>query len=111
MARIRDLASIVRSKNAGPYKVTIDVMFAEESNYTVVVLSGVLNPATLGPVFGLPADEVTVTNFRPALAIKITIPRAIPGGGPDDRDVAGGQQFAGIVDLEVGEGSVCDSRQ
>ena len=33
MARLGDLASVIRSKNAGPFQVTIDIMFADASEY------------------------------------------------------------------------------
>ena len=28
--KLRDLASVIRSKNSGPYELTLDIMFKEE---------------------------------------------------------------------------------
>jgi len=34
--RLYDLASVLRSKNAGPFELTLDVMFADEQSYALV---------------------------------------------------------------------------
>ena len=36
MATIGELAKLVRSKNAGPFVMTIDIMFADEETYNKV---------------------------------------------------------------------------
>ena len=33
MPQLGDLASVIRSKNAGPFQVTIDIMFAKAGDY------------------------------------------------------------------------------
>jgi len=45
MTRIRDLASVCKSKNAGPFEVTIDIMFESKELYDKVVATGVINAA------------------------------------------------------------------
>lgn len=100
MPALHEVARMIRSKNAGPFLVTIDVMFENESDYERVVSNGVITPEAVAPIYRLPAGDVRVINYRPALAVKITMPRA-PAGGPEDTDVAGGQYFVGVLDLEV----------
>ena len=38
---------------------------------------------------------------KPALAIKVSIPRLLPGGSPGDTDVAGGQQFVPLLSIPL----------
>jgi hypothetical protein len=101
MARLRDVLSSVRSKNAGPFSLTFDLFFPDRETFDEVVRLGVITPEAVGACYRLAPEQVGVFPFPPALAIKVSIPRTIPGGDPADRDVAGGQQFAPLLDLVV----------
>lgn len=96
---LRDVVTSARSKNAGPFSVTIDLFLPDLATFEKVRASGVLSPETVGDLYRVPADQVKVHHFQPALAVKISMPRATPGGSPDDIDVAGGQQFAPLLHL------------
>lgn len=98
---LRDHIGSVRSKNAGPFVVSFDLFFEAVEDYRAVVDSGRLTPEAVARVYGLEPGEVRVSPFEPALAIKIAIPREVPGGGPGDTDVAGGQQFVPLLALEL----------
>lgn len=43
MAKLRDLAMLIRSKNAGPFMLTIDIMFSEAAAYERVRDAGVIS--------------------------------------------------------------------
>ena len=101
MAKLRDIAKVIRSKNAGALQFTLDVMFEDEATYRKVLESGVLTPRLLGPLYGVTDNEVAVIPFDVAYAIKITVPRKIPSGSPGDTDIYGAQQHAPLLDLEV----------
>ena len=101
MAKLRDIAKVIRSKNAGALQFTLDVMFEDEAIYRKVLESGVLTPRLLGPLYGVTDNEVAVIPFDVAYAIKITVPRKIPSGSPGDTDIYGAQQHAPLLDLEV----------
>ena len=98
---VRDLLVSVRSKNAGPFSVTFDLFFGDRATFDEVVASGALTPETVAPCYHLDPGVVRVFPFAPALAIKVSIPRQVPGGSPGDRDVAGGQQFVPLLALPV----------
>src|ERR1700758_5087751 len=42
---LADIAKLIRSKNAGPFTLTFDIMFADLVSYRRVKDSGALNPA------------------------------------------------------------------
>ncbi len=91
----------VRSKNAGPFTVTFDLFFPDAATFEEVCASKILNPETVGRLYNLEAAQVRIFEFEPALAIKISVPRLLPGGAPGDSDVAGGQQFAPLLDIPL----------
>ncbi|MCG8560126.1 MAG: DUF4387 domain-containing protein [Hyphomicrobiales bacterium] len=101
MTKLRDLARVIRSKNAGALMVTLDVMFDDEATYRRVRDSAVLSPRALAPLYGVSDNEVAVIPFDGALAIKITVPRAVRAGSPGDGDVYGAQQHAPLIEIEV----------
>jgi hypothetical protein len=99
--RLQELLSSARSKNAGPYTLTSDLFFPDAQTFHRVVDGRVVTPERVAAAYGLRPDQVRVFNFEPALAIKVSIPRALAGGSPGDSDVAGGQQFVPLLDLPV----------
>ena len=101
MATIADLAVLVRSKNAGPFWLTIDVMFDNAENYRRVRDSEIINRAGIAAMFRRQPEEVIVVNHDAALAIKVSFPRPQSSGSKYDSDVYGGQQYAPILSLEV----------
>lgn len=101
MPRLRDLTKVLRSKNAGPFMVTFDLMFRNREVMGRVVKADVLAVDRLSKLLKCPENQITVHVYPPANAIKITIPRKHSSGSFDDSDVFGCQQHAGLLDLEV----------
>ncbi|MFT4064521.1 DUF4387 domain-containing protein [Paraburkholderia sp.] len=102
MARtIGDLAVLVRSKNAGPFWLTFDVMFNDEAVYRRVRDSRVINANDVARAFHRREDEVIVVNHDAALAVKVSFPRPQSSGSKLDNDVYGGQQYAPLLALEI----------
>ena len=101
MARLGDIATFIRSKNAGPFTCTIDILFSGHDDYARVVESGVLNAALLAEIYELPPEKVRIFAFDPAHAVKISIPRDVSCGDPADTDVMGGQQFVPLLAIEI----------
>jgi hypothetical protein len=101
MAKLRDIAKVCKSKNAGPFEVTIDVMFETKEIYDKVVKSGVINEQLFARLYGVDAKDVLYTPYPAALALKGTIPRRISSGDVGDTDVYGAQQHAPMLDVEI----------
>lgn len=101
MPRLREMTKVLRSKNAGPFMVTFDLMFRNREDMARVVEADVLAPDRLSKILKCAQNDITVHVYPPANAIKITIPRRHSSGSFDDSDVFGCQQHAGLLDLEV----------
>jgi len=106
MAALKSLARMIRSKNAGPFELTTDIIFEDERTYLRVKNSGVLNVPLMARIFGVEESKVHLVHYDPAYAIKVTVPRLVISGDPADSDVFGGQQYAPLVDLEIPEGNI-----
>ena len=98
---IADLAVLVRSKNAGPFWLTIDVMFDNQEAYRRVRDSEAINRAGIAQMYGRDPSEIIVVNHDAALAIKVSFPRPQSSGSKYDSDVYGGQQYAPLLSLPV----------
>ena len=96
---LREAARVIRSKNAGPLAVTIDLLFEDRIRYDRAAQSPSLSPSAIAARYGVPANDVSVMPIPNALAIKITLPRPIPAGSPGDSDVYGAQQHAPLLGI------------
>jgi hypothetical protein len=100
-ATIGDLAVLVRSKNAGPFWLTIDIMFDNPDNYRRVRDSEAINRAGIARIYRRDPADIIVVNHDAALAIKISFPRPQSSGSKLDSDVYGGQQYAPLLSLAI----------
>ncbi|MCE4611809.1 MAG: DUF4387 domain-containing protein [Desulfurococcales archaeon] len=100
MARLYDVAVALRSKNAGPFLLTIDIILP--SRECMERVAEVLTPARVADLYNVPLDRVvSVVKVPWANAVKIVLRRETPAGEPGDRDVYGAQQHAPLIGLEV----------
>ena len=96
-----ELADQVRSKNAGPFWITLDVFFRNECDYTFVTTSGVLSPQTVGHLYQVDPATVKYFELPSILAVKISFPRPVTAGSFEDRDLHAGQQFVPLAGLRL----------
>jgi hypothetical protein len=104
MARLGEIASVIRSKNAGPFQVTFDIMFANADDYRRVLDSKGFTAAEVAKRYRISEIDVAVIPFERVHAIKITIPRrwgSRGSGSAGDRDVYGAQQHGPLADIEI----------
>src|ERR1700710_12529 len=80
MALIRDVAKVCKSKNAGPFELTIDVVFEDAEKVRRVKATGVLNAALFARLYSVPTQTVLFTPYDAAFAFKATLPRLVPAG-------------------------------
>jgi len=101
MPKIRDIAKACKSKNAGPFEVTLDVVFDERSMYERVRATGVLGPELFARLYNVRPEDVLFNEYPAGNAFKATIPRLIPSGDIGDTDVYGAQQHAPLLEVEI----------
>lgn len=99
--KLTDAATVIRSKNAGPLQITIDLLFEDEARFDLARRSPSLSPSSLAKLYGLRQDLVRVLPFPQALAIKLVFHRKIVAGDPGDLDVYGTQQHGPLLEVEL----------
>ena len=99
---LMDVASVIRSKNSGPYELTFDIIFKEFEMYEKVKAGRVINEKLFAPLYSIPeSDIISLVYFDPAKAVKITIVRPIPSGALGETDVYGAQQHAPLMKMTL----------
>ena len=99
--KIYDLAAVCRSKNAGPFQVTVDLMFPGREEYEKVLESPAFTPEHIGRLYHIPPEAAVIKRFDRIFTIKVVLPRRVSSGAPGDSDVYGSQQHFPLGDLEI----------
>ncbi|MBP6851888.1 MAG: DUF4387 family protein [Rhodoferax sp.] len=95
------LAQVVRSKNAGPTQLTIDVFFNDAQAFAQAACSENLSQAAVAALYEHPPGDVQRYLLPSIHAIKYAMPRRIVAGNPGDGDVYGAQQHAALLGVLV----------
>ena len=99
--KLTDITDVVRSKNAGPYELTFDIMFQTDEWFRRVADAKVIDQPLISNLYRIaPEDVLGIVEFAPAKAIKVTIRRPISSGALGETDVYGAQQHAPLLGLE-----------
>ena len=99
--KLAELAKLIRSKNAGPFQLTIDVMFDDPETYRRVRDSGAISPAAIRRIYRVAEEKIGLFVVDKCLAIKVSIPRPVFQGEIHDSDSHAGQQYPPLMDLEI----------
>lgn len=111
------VAQVIRSKNSGPYEITLDVMFSDPTIYNQIKSSNILTAEKIASLYDMAVEDIVWSGFfDPALAFKATIPRrarfsgnagkgstsiVVSSGGPWETDVHGSQKYLPLMNLQV----------
>jgi hypothetical protein len=97
---LKDVANVIRSKNAGPFELTLDVLLKDQETFEKMRLSDIINKRVIAQLYQIPEEDVlSIVYFPNALAIKATIVRPLPSGAMGERDVYGAQQHGPLVNF------------
>ena len=98
--QLKDIASVIRSKNAGPYELTLDVLLKDDEMFARLKAANVITKEVIAQLYRIPVSDVlSIVWFPNARAIKATIVRPLPSGAMGERDVYGAQQHAPLVNF------------
>ena len=101
MAELWQLTKLIRSKNAGPFKLTFDIMFKNAEGFRAILKSRRLSAELFSQLYGVPLGKVQFFVLEPLLTIKVTIPRPVFSGDLNDNDMYGGQFHGPLVRLLI----------
>jgi hypothetical protein len=99
--RLGEIAKHVRSKNAGPFWITLDVFFDSDADFAYVRNAGVLTAEKIGELYGVDPSLVKRFELPDIKAMKFSIPRAVVAGSFDDRDLHAGQQHVPLAQVPI----------
>jgi len=99
LAELGRLVEKVRSKNAGPFWLTIDIFCGTQAAYER--LAPALTKARVAAVFGIAADEVRRFDLPDLAVIKFSLPRPAVQGSVADRDMHGASWAALLAEIDV----------
>lgn len=96
------IARVIRSKNAGPYELTLDVIFKNARVYEQCKRRRVFNRRRMARLYRLSvADVLKIIHFDPCRAVKITLRRRLPSGAAGETDIYGAQQHAPLLGFSI----------
>lgn len=99
---LKDIAKVIRSKNAGPFELTFDIIFENKTNYEKAKRSKVITKELIAKLYHIPIEKVLYfLEYDNANAIKATIVRPVDSGSIGDTDVYGAQQHAPLLNIKI----------
>jgi hypothetical protein len=99
--KLRELARVIRSKNAGPFTLTLDILFPTMDAFSKAKASGAINVDTISKLYDVEPKGIEIIFYPPGLAIKIVMARPVGSGDLEDTDVYGAQQHTPLLDLMI----------
>jgi hypothetical protein len=99
--RLDEIARVVRGKNAGPFGLTIDLLFDSPGDLARAAQAPSLSTEAIAAAYGIPPGDVTVIEHPASRALKIALRRPTPAGALDDRDLYGAQQHVPLLSAEI----------
>ncbi len=101
MRELWEFTKLIRSKNAGPFELTFDIMFKDREGFDTVVSSGKISAEAIARLYRVAQEQVRSFVIPDLLTVKVSIPRRNFSGDVKDTDVYGGQFHGPLVRLPV----------
>ncbi|MFC8075081.1 DUF4387 domain-containing protein [Streptomyces sp. NPDC057307] len=94
-----DLAIEVRSKNAGPFWVTLELFMRDADGYALAADPSIVDEETIASLYGIRADHVRIFRIPSLNVVKVSYPRPVSQGSLRDRDIHAGQHHVPLASL------------
>jgi hypothetical protein len=101
MSTIEQTVKAIRSKNAGPFWLTVDAFCNSEEDTRKVTAAFKRNEKYISEIFNVPVETIKIFTLLNIHVVKLSFPRVPIEGDRDERDMHGGQQYVSLLDLEV----------
>jgi hypothetical protein len=89
----------IRSKNAGPFWVTMEAFMKDETGYAIA--AELITEARIAELYGVAAESVLIFRIPALNVVKISFPRPVPQASLRDRDIHAGQHHVPLASLPV----------
>lgn len=99
MARLGDIVPKIRSKNAGPFWLTIDLFCGDTEVFERVKSD--LTTTQVASLLQANGQEMKRFDIESLNVIKLSLPRPTVQGAVDDRDMHGASWAALLADIEI----------
>ncbi|MFJ8140845.1 DUF4387 domain-containing protein [Streptomyces sp. NPDC096013] len=96
-----DYASEIRSKNAGPFWVTMETFMKDAQGYAIAADEQFLNEQVIADLYKVDAGTVQVFRIPALNVVKISFPRPVSQASLRDRDVHAGQHHVPLASLTI----------
>jgi hypothetical protein len=99
LAELGQIVEKVRSKNAGPFWLTVDIFCGTPAVFERVVNG--LSTDRVAAAFGTDSAEIKRFDITPLSVVKFSLPRPVVQGTRADRDMHGASYAALVAELTV----------
>jgi hypothetical protein len=96
-----DRAMEIRSKNAGPFWMTVEALMKDDRSYRLA--ADLIDEATVASLYAVPAGSVLIFRIPALNVVKISFPRPVVQGSLRDRDIHADQDHVPLASLAVGD--------
>jgi hypothetical protein len=97
-----DLALEIRSKNAGPFWLTLDAFMPDDEAYRVA--DTLITAEVISDLYRVAPESLQIFRIPELRVIKVSFPRPHLQGSLHDRDMHAGQQHVPLASLPVPPG-------
>ena len=92
-----DLAVEVRSKNAGPFWMTLEAFMPDDQTYRVA--DTLITAELISELYQVPPVSVQIFRIPELHVVKVSFPRPISQGSLHDRDMHAGQHHVPLANI------------
>ncbi len=99
MAKVGEIVESIRSKNAGPFWLTIDIFCSDKRCFKKLCSN--LSTQKISNIFNLTTDQIQRYEILDLNVIKFSLPRPSVQGSHEDRDMHGATWAELIHEIEL----------
>lgn len=103
MATIEQTVRYLRSKNAGPFWLTVDAFCKNVEDTRKIARTLMDSKMAVAEMFQVKPEEIRIFELPDIQVVKLSFPRRPPEGSRSEKDMHGGQQYVSLLDLKVAE--------
>jgi hypothetical protein len=100
MANLGSVVTKIRSKNAGPFWITVDIFCGADDVFDMVCQR--VTPIVAATLTGQEATAIMRFEMRDLMVLKLSFPRHHVQGSRFDRDIHGAQIATLFAELDLG---------